>query len=150
MAEGIREARNSDADGLIRLVGTCWAEYPGCVLDVDAEVPELRAIASHFRDRGGRFWVVDAVEGGRPASSAASAPRQPAMQAAGNCSSSTSIPVRGAAALGRDSPISSKTSLGPRRAGSSNCGLMPGSPPRTGSTNVSAMRGWPRPANCTI
>jgi len=62
MAEGIREARDSDADGLIRLVGACWAEYPGCVLDVDGEVPELRAIASHFRDRGGQFWVVDAVE----------------------------------------------------------------------------------------
>jgi len=61
MVEGIREARDSDADRLIRLVGTCWAEYPGCVLDVDGEVPELRAIASHFRDRSGRFWVVDAV-----------------------------------------------------------------------------------------
>ena len=64
MVDGIREARDSDAESLIRLVDTCWAEYPGCVLDVDAEVPELRAIASHFRDRGGRFWVVDAVEEG--------------------------------------------------------------------------------------
>jgi len=59
----IRDARDSDGAGLIRLIGACWAEYPGCVLDVDGEVPELRAIATHFRGRGGRFWVIEAEEG---------------------------------------------------------------------------------------
>jgi predicted N-acetyltransferase YhbS len=39
-----------------------FAEYPGCVLDVDGEMPELRAIATHFRRAGGRMWVAD---GGR-------------------------------------------------------------------------------------
>src|SRR3546814_15801546 len=60
MRVAIREARDSDADGMIALIGACWAEYPGCILDVDGEVPELRAIASAFARRGGRFWVGEA------------------------------------------------------------------------------------------
>lgn len=59
----VREARDDDAEQLIALIGGVFAEYPGCVLDVDGEVPELRAIASAFRRRGGRFWVAE--EGGR-------------------------------------------------------------------------------------
>ncbi|HZR80748.1 MAG TPA: GNAT family N-acetyltransferase [Candidatus Binatia bacterium] len=55
----IRAGRDADADALIALVGACWSEYPGCVLDVDGEVPELRAIASHFARREGRFWVAE-------------------------------------------------------------------------------------------
>jgi putative acetyltransferase len=53
----IRDARDDDADALIALLGGVFAEYPGCVLDVDAEMPELRAIRSHFAERGGRMWV---------------------------------------------------------------------------------------------
>ena len=60
MTPWLREARDGDADGLIALIGACWSEYPGCVLDVDGEVPELRAIASHYAARGGRFWVAEA------------------------------------------------------------------------------------------
>lgn len=56
----IREALDSDAEGLIALIGACWAEYDGCILDVDGEVPELRRIASAFADRGGVFWVAEA------------------------------------------------------------------------------------------
>ena len=55
----IREARDEDADDLISLVGACFAEYPGCVLDVDGELPELRRIASAFRAWGGEFWVAE-------------------------------------------------------------------------------------------
>jgi putative acetyltransferase len=55
----IRPGRDDDAEGLIELIGACWAEYPNCILDVDAEVPELRAIASYFARRDGRFWVAD-------------------------------------------------------------------------------------------
>lgn len=55
----VRDARDADADALIRLVDVCWSAYPGCVLDVDGEVPELRAIASHFAARDGRFWVAE-------------------------------------------------------------------------------------------
>lgn len=63
----IRSARDADAEGLIDLVGTCFAAYPGCVLDVDGEEPELRAIASAARAWGGAFWVAvddqDAIVG---------------------------------------------------------------------------------------
>ena len=56
----IRPARDEDEDGLIALIGGCFAEYPGCVLDVDGEIPELRAIATCFAGRDGRFWVAEA------------------------------------------------------------------------------------------
>lgn len=58
----LRPAQNADADGLIALIGGCFAEYPGCVMDVDGELPELRAIADHFARRGGRFWVGEAAD----------------------------------------------------------------------------------------
>jgi GNAT superfamily N-acetyltransferase len=55
----LRPGRDEDADGFIRLIGDCWAEYPGCILDVDGELPELRALASCFRDAGGALWVAE-------------------------------------------------------------------------------------------
>jgi len=55
----VRAARDSDADGLIALIGGCFAEYPGCVLDVDGEIPELRAIATYADRRNGAFWIVE-------------------------------------------------------------------------------------------
>lgn len=55
----IRDARDDDAEGLIALIGGCFAEYPGCLLDVDGELPELRAIATAFRGWQGRFWVAE-------------------------------------------------------------------------------------------
>lgn len=55
----IREARDDDADGLIALIGGVFAEYPGCVMDVDGELPELRRIASYFREHAGEFWVAE-------------------------------------------------------------------------------------------
>ena len=55
----IRPARDSDADSLIALIRACYEAYPGCILDVDHEAPELRAIASHHREQGGGFWVAN-------------------------------------------------------------------------------------------
>lgn len=55
----IRAGRDSDAEGFIALIGACWAEYPGCILDVDGEVPELRALATWFHDQGGTVWAVE-------------------------------------------------------------------------------------------
>ncbi len=57
----IRPGLDSDADGIIALIGGCWAEYPGIVFDLDGEVPELRALASHFAARGGTLWVAEAA-----------------------------------------------------------------------------------------
>jgi putative acetyltransferase len=58
----IRDARDSDADGLIALIGGCFSEYEGCVLDLE-ELPELLGIATAFREMSGRFWVAE--RGGR-------------------------------------------------------------------------------------
>lgn len=55
----IREARDGDSDQLIALIGAVFSEYPGCVLDVDGEMPELLAIATAFKARGGYFWVAE-------------------------------------------------------------------------------------------
>ncbi len=54
----IRDARDDDEAGLI---GGCFAEYPGCLLDVDGEIPELRGIATYAAGRNGRFWVAEAA-----------------------------------------------------------------------------------------
>ena len=56
----IRAGRDADAAGFIALIGACWAEYPGCVMDVDGEVPELRALASYFAKSGGALWAAEA------------------------------------------------------------------------------------------
>jgi putative acetyltransferase len=54
MAE-LREATDNDSPGVIALIGRVFAEYPGCVLDVDREEPELRAPATRYD----RFWVLE-------------------------------------------------------------------------------------------
>ncbi|MCR0981762.1 GNAT family N-acetyltransferase [Roseomonas populi] len=59
MSITIRPGRDDDAEGFIRLIGDAWAEYPNCVLDVDAEVPELRALATHFEKVGGALWAAE-------------------------------------------------------------------------------------------
>ncbi len=56
----LRDGRDADAPGLIALIAACWAEYPGCVMDLDGEVPELRALATHYRGKRGRLWVAEA------------------------------------------------------------------------------------------
>jgi GNAT superfamily N-acetyltransferase len=59
-AAAIRPGRDADAGGFIALIGACWGEYPGVVLDVDGEMPELRALASHYAGKGGGLWAADA------------------------------------------------------------------------------------------
>ena len=56
----IRPGRDADAAGIIALIDRCWAEYPGVVFDVDAEMPELHALASYYGGKGGRLWVAEA------------------------------------------------------------------------------------------
>ncbi len=55
----IRPGRDEDAEGFIRLIGDCWAEFPNCILDVDREAPELRALASYFDQAGGALWAAE-------------------------------------------------------------------------------------------
>ncbi|MES2710684.1 MAG: GNAT family N-acetyltransferase [Pseudomonadota bacterium] len=59
MSPAIRPGRDPDAGAIIRLIGDCWAEYPGCLMDVDGELPELRALASWFAAAGGALWVAE-------------------------------------------------------------------------------------------
>ena len=54
MGVKLRRARNSDSGGVIALIARVFAEYEGCVLDVDLEEPELRTPATSFT----RFWVL--------------------------------------------------------------------------------------------
>jgi putative acetyltransferase len=61
----LRDARDADAAALIDLIGGVFAEYPGCVLDVDGELPELRGVATAFARMRGRFWVAEAQGDGR-------------------------------------------------------------------------------------
>ena len=65
MTHLVRDARDADAPGLIALIGDVFAEYPGVLLDVDGEMPELRRIASAFAEVGGRFWVAEREGSGR-------------------------------------------------------------------------------------
>ncbi len=62
-APRIRSATDRDGDGLAKLIAICFAEYPGCVFDRAAEMPELDAIAGHFRAYDGRVWVAEAASG---------------------------------------------------------------------------------------
>lgn len=55
----IRDGRDGDAEGLVELIAGCYAEYAGCVLDVDNEVPELKSIATAHAQANGRFWVAE-------------------------------------------------------------------------------------------
>ncbi len=56
----IRTGRDADAAGFIALIGACWAEYPSMVFDVERELPELHALASHFAAKDGALWAAEA------------------------------------------------------------------------------------------
>jgi putative acetyltransferase len=60
----IRPARDDDALDLIELIGSVFGEYAHCVLDVDGEMPELRAIATWSKEHAGRFWVAQVPDVG--------------------------------------------------------------------------------------
>jgi putative acetyltransferase len=68
----VRDARDDDDWDLIGLIAACWAEYPGCILDVHGEESWLRAPASAYAAKGGRLWVAE--YGGRVVGSAALLP----------------------------------------------------------------------------
>jgi len=55
----IRPASDLDGDGISVLMAEAFAEYDGCIFDRTAEFPELDAIASYFRERGGIIWVAE-------------------------------------------------------------------------------------------
>ncbi len=56
----IRPGRDTDAAGFMAVIGACWSEYPGIVFDVDAELPELHALATYYAAKGGALWAAEA------------------------------------------------------------------------------------------
>jgi ribosomal protein S18 acetylase RimI-like enzyme len=56
----IRAGRDSDAGAFIALISACWSEYRGIRMDVDGEMPELRALAGYYHSKGGMLWVAEA------------------------------------------------------------------------------------------
>jgi putative acetyltransferase len=75
----VREVRDSDAAGLFELIDGCYAEYPGCILDVGGEEPWLLAPATAYRRWQGRLWVVE--RDGRIVASGGLRPSGPGMAA---------------------------------------------------------------------
>src|SRR3984957_17083285 len=59
-AATIRRGRDADADGFIALISACWGEYPGIRIDIDAEAPELRVLASYYTGKGDALWAAEA------------------------------------------------------------------------------------------
>lgn len=57
----IRPGRDSDGPALIDLIWSCWSAYPGIRMDVDLEMPELRALATYYAANGGALWVAEAA-----------------------------------------------------------------------------------------
>jgi GNAT superfamily N-acetyltransferase len=55
----IRAGRDSDGTALIALIWACWSAYPGVRMDVDAEMPELHALATYYVAQGGVLWVAE-------------------------------------------------------------------------------------------
>ncbi len=68
----IRPGADEDAEQLIALIGACWALYPGIRMDVDGEMPELRALATYYARAGGALWVAE--DGGAVVGMAATRP----------------------------------------------------------------------------
>jgi len=59
VTNGFRLARDSDSEAVIRLIGDVFAEYPGVILLVDEELPDLIKPASSFKEMNGDFFVVE-------------------------------------------------------------------------------------------
>lgn len=53
-----RLAGDADAPGLVALVGGCYAEYPGCVLDPAGVDADLHHPGSQFSAKGGELALV--------------------------------------------------------------------------------------------
>jgi GNAT superfamily N-acetyltransferase len=56
----IRTGLDSDGPALIALIWSCWSVYPSIRMDVDREMPELRALATYYNGHGGALWVAEA------------------------------------------------------------------------------------------
>lgn len=58
----LRTARDADSAAIIEHIAAIWAEYPGCVMDLDEE-SDLKAVASNYAAEGGAIWVAEDAAG---------------------------------------------------------------------------------------
>jgi GNAT superfamily N-acetyltransferase len=58
----LRPATDRDAAAVRRLIGGCFSEYEGCVLDPDGIDAWMAAPATSYADKGGEFWVLGKPE----------------------------------------------------------------------------------------
>lgn len=56
---GLRPAADADSAALITLIGGCFAEYPGCVLDLPGVDAWMSAPATSYAEHGGDIRVVE-------------------------------------------------------------------------------------------
>lgn len=54
----LRAVTDADAAAVRRLIGDCFAEYEGCVLDPDGLDAWMATPASAYAAKGGEFWVL--------------------------------------------------------------------------------------------
>ncbi len=59
----LRAVTDGDAGNVRRLIGDCFAEYEGCVLDPDGVDAWMKAPASWYADKDGQFWVLTVADG---------------------------------------------------------------------------------------
>lgn len=59
----LRPATDNDAESLRNLIGDCFAEYEGCVLDPEGVDAWLAAPATSYAAKGGQLWVLADPDG---------------------------------------------------------------------------------------
>lgn len=60
----VRDAVDADGPGIAAVVGGAFAEYHGCVLDIEGEMPDLLRPAESYARAGGAVWVAADADGG--------------------------------------------------------------------------------------
>lgn len=55
----IRAARDDDGPAIAALMEAVFAEYEGCVVDPDVDMPDLDGVATAVREAGGCCWVAE-------------------------------------------------------------------------------------------
>lgn len=77
VAGRVRHVRDADAHALAALIGGIYAEYPGCVLDLDGVDADLTTPASTIAAKDGEWIVVESPDGDRLTATIGWAPAGP-------------------------------------------------------------------------
>lgn len=58
----LRAATDADSERVIAHIARIWAEYPGCVMDLDEE-SDLKTVATSYTSSGGSIWLAEDASG---------------------------------------------------------------------------------------